>query len=38
MVTFLRKLLCVLTALFWSNRPKWFAGIATSFWAIQHIA
>ena len=38
MVTFLRKLLCVLTALFWSNRPKWFARIATSFWAIQHIA
>lgn len=38
MATFLRKFLCVLTALFWSNRRKWFAGIATSFWAIQHIA
>ena len=38
MVTFLRKILCVLTALFWSNRSKWFTGLATSFWAIQHIA
>ena len=33
-----RKIYSALTALFWSNRRKWFAGIATSFWAIQHIA
>ena len=37
-VSILRKIYSALTALFWSNRRKWFAGIATSFWAIQHIA
>ena len=37
-VSILRKIYSALTALFWSNSRKWFAGIATSFWAIQHIA